>query len=262
MLKRGSYISNEYDEDIKIAVTDDEKLTAIAKMIQHIAQAHPFEDCNIRTAYISLNKLLRDHGLHLSILLDPNRLDCCDLELVVTMIKEGQRIYLSLRRHTNPIEFQAVTTDSYFQTIICPPYDIGSALCDVFLHDIVLKDSLPQQDTHPSAFFKPASNQKIIDAFTQLQLKNEACRPLISKHVITENYETALRNACFHRELAAIHFLLAFFPSLNLNGQSKNGNTALDWLNQHAPDDELDAVLARLGGLGALTQEKLLKKSP
>ena len=70
-------------------------------------------------------------------------------------------------------------------------YDIGSALCDVFLHDIVLKDSLPQQDTHPSAFFKPASNQKIIDAFTQLQLKNEACRPLISKHVITENYETA-----------------------------------------------------------------------
>lgn len=120
----------------------------------------------------------------------------------------------------------------------------------------------PNKTPTPLLFFKPASNQKIIDAFTQLQLKNEACRPLISKHVITENYETALRNACFHRELAAIHFLLAFFPSLNLNGQSKNGNTALDWLNQHAPDDELDAVLARLGGLGALTQEKLLKKSP
>lgn len=250
-------IFDEFDEDIRVAVTEDQKIYAIAKQIQHIAQAHPFEDGNIRTAYIALNKLLREHGLRLSILIDPNRLDCCDLKLIVDMIKEGQDIYSKLLRHRGPNMFSAVTSDPYLKTISCPPYEIQSALCDTFLSDVVLKECLPSIETCNATLFNPAANQEIIDKFGEVSFHNPQCRSIIAKHISAENYGIALRNACLYREYAVIHFLLDNIPDLDLNGQSKDGNTALDWLEKHGTDADINAVKSRLIELGALSKNQI-----
>lgn len=251
-------VFDEFDADIRIAMTEDQKIYAIAKQIQHIAQAHPFDDGNIRTAYIALNKLLKDYGLRLSILIDPNRLDCCDLKLIVDMIKEGQDIYTNLVRHRDPNMFYVVTSDPYFKTISCPPYEIHSALYDTFLSDVVLKESTPSIETCNTTFFNPAANQKIIDKFQTTPFNNPQCRALIAKHINAEKYGTALRNVCLHREYAAIHFLLDNIPHLDLNGQSKDGNTALDWLETHEENEEIVAIKSRLIELGGLTKSQIV----
>ena len=255
-------VFNEYDDDIRVAVTEDDKIIAIARLIQHIAQAHPFDDGNIRTAYIAMNKLLRDHGLRLSILLDPNRLDCCDLASIVTMIKEGQRIFANLRNHSDLRDFPAITSDLYFQTISCPGCAIDSQLCNQFLQEVVLIDSLPFQESHPSPFFKPDPNSALMTALEHLTFKHEPCRPILTKHIAASNYEIALRNACFYGECAAIRCLIDNLPTLNLNGQSKDGSTALDYLDQLAPEDpNICAIKSRLRGLGALTKAELPQKT-
>lgn len=247
---------DEFDEDMRVARTEDEKLYAIAKQVQHVAQAHPFNDGNIRTTYIALNKLLRDRGLRLSILLDPNRLDCCDLKLIVTMIKEGQRIYSNLLTHRDLTPFLACTTDSYFETITCPLYDIGSHLTEVFLHEVALKESLLTTNHCHAALYTPAPNQEMIDKFSAIELANPECRPMFIKHISAKNYDVALRNACLHRECKTIDFLLDNCPDMDLNGTSKNGNTALDWLEQHEENVEIKAVKSRLVVLGAIAKNQ------
>lgn len=256
-------VFNEYDNDIKIAVTEDETISAIAKITQHIAQAHPFEDGNIRTVYIAMNKLLRDHGLRLSILLDPNRLDCCDLDLIVTMIKEGQGIYATLLNHTHPDEFQAATSDPNFKTISCPAFAMESPLRDQFLQEVVLSDMLPSQDNNAFSFFKSEHNKIVMRALPNVFFKRESCRPLIAKHMLAENYDIALRNACLHGECSVIIFLVNHIPALNLNGQSTDGSTALDYLEKHHSDNvDICTIKSHLRDLGALTQAQLLQNSP
>ena len=86
---------------IEIASNEEEKITGFADLVQQIDQLHPFSDANIRTCYILLNKLLFDHKMPLCILVNPNRLDCCDLEEVVRSIREGQKIFQQWLNNTN-----------------------------------------------------------------------------------------------------------------------------------------------------------------
>jgi len=96
-------IIEEFDADMHEAKSNDDKITAIARHIQHIAQLHPLLDGNIRTCYILVNKLLRDHGLPLSILLNPNRFDCCSISQVVDMIKQGQVHFQRLMKNEGDV---------------------------------------------------------------------------------------------------------------------------------------------------------------
>lgn len=86
-------IFDSYNTAIIHAETPEEKLKIIVKHVQRISQLHSFLDGNIRTCYILLNRLLKEEGLSLTLLLDPNRFDCFSVEELVNFVKEGQ-IYL------------------------------------------------------------------------------------------------------------------------------------------------------------------------
>ena len=94
---------------IKIEEASDEhaKVTAFADLVQQINQLHPFSDANIRTCYVLLNKLLFDHHMKLCIFSNPNRLDCCDLEEIVSSIYEGQEVFKQWLDNKNPEKFIA-----------------------------------------------------------------------------------------------------------------------------------------------------------
>lgn len=91
-----------YHTAIQEAHTADQKISVIAQHVQWIDQIHPFMDGNIRTCYILLNRLLKEEGLPLTLLLDPNRFDGFALEEMVKYIKEGQQYAAALFHQQTP----------------------------------------------------------------------------------------------------------------------------------------------------------------
>ena len=73
------------------AVSTEDKLVAIVLHIQRIQQLHPFEDGNTRTTAILLNRLLKEESLNLTMLFNPNRLDCFSVKENVEFVKQGQK---------------------------------------------------------------------------------------------------------------------------------------------------------------------------
>lgn len=134
-------IINDHNKAIKLAKTDDDKLKVICKALQLTDQLHPVIDGNIRTCVVLLNKLLKDNGLRLSLLLNPNRLDCCTLDEVVNMVKVGQDIFESLMSHTNPDEFLINIEGEKFgkvNYIRCAPFNFkNEALVDQFIEMVI-----------------------------------------------------------------------------------------------------------------------------
>lgn len=95
----GAYV-NLFIENFLAAKKDseDEKLLAVAELIQNLDQLHPFNDGNIRVfAILLLNRLLFDLDLTPACLEDPNCVDCLSLEEIVAEIKKGQAHFLSLK---------------------------------------------------------------------------------------------------------------------------------------------------------------------
>lgn len=200
-------IFDDFYQEMSGVVSSEEKITLIAKHIQRITQLHPFEDGNIRTCYIIMNKLLLDHGLSLSILFNPNKLDACALPDLVKMIKEGQAIYQQLVNHHMPDNFEIKTDESIaiLQNIACPPYD-----------------------------FK---QKELLKSFCETIIKREQTRGLsqgTAQRFFSSNgdFSCTLRNSCNRRELLIIKELLNAGQKMDLNQQSSNGNTALDWLDK------------------------------
>lgn len=77
---------------------EDNKLKAIARLVQDLDQLHPFYDGNIRTfGVLLMNKLLLDEGLSPCCLIDPNCLDGLSERELVEKIKEGQRQFQTLQ---------------------------------------------------------------------------------------------------------------------------------------------------------------------
>lgn len=83
-------IFDSYHEAIQKADGKDEKLTVIVSHVQRISQLHPFQDGNTRVCYILLNRLLKSENLNLTLLFNPNRLDCFSIEENVAFVKQGQ----------------------------------------------------------------------------------------------------------------------------------------------------------------------------
>lgn len=71
-------------------LSSEEKLYAIASLIQHLEQIHPFNDVNCRTfCMIFLNILLMQNDFLPALIDDPNKFDGYDLDSLVSIIKEG-----------------------------------------------------------------------------------------------------------------------------------------------------------------------------
>lgn len=211
-------IFDDFHKEIASTTSAEGKISIIAKHIQRIEQLHPFEDGNIRTCHILLNKLLSDYGLPLSILFNPNKLDACSLSDVINMIKDGQAIYQQLINNTLSTEFEIITNENIdiLQSIKCPPHDLKQP---------VLLDS----------FFNSIINRQQVYGLS----KATAQRFFSSKN----DFSCALRNACNKRELSIIKELLESNKKIELNQQSSNGNTALDWLDMSTVSVDSDLLI-------------------
>lgn len=86
-------ICQDYNKNIISAKTEDEKIRIIVTALQRYTQVHPFNEGNIRTLYVLLNRLLDDEGLSCTILLDPNRFDCYSTDELVEQVKIGQHLF-------------------------------------------------------------------------------------------------------------------------------------------------------------------------
>lgn len=238
------HIFDEFHDEIGRVAFRDDKVTVIAKYIQRIGQLHPFQDGNIRTCYILLNKLLSDYGLSLSIMLNPNKLDACSLDEIVKMIKDGQVIYQQLINNRVPIGFLIETDETIeeLRTIVCMPHDFNQPeLMNSFCTAIIKRENTPcivtSQRVHAAQtstlqFFGSNEAASLIEVIRPL-LHSAKCERLILTKLNNGEYACALRNACNQREFSIINAILAFSEKLkiDINQSSTNGNTALDWLD-------------------------------
>ena len=94
-------IFDSYNTKISKAMPK-EKLKIIVDHVQKISQLHPFDDGNVRTCYVLLNRLLHQHGMPLTLMIDPNRFDGFDLDRLTYTIKEGQNAFLAWMQHKVP----------------------------------------------------------------------------------------------------------------------------------------------------------------
>lgn len=256
-------IFDEYHAEVSAAASDDEKITIITKHVQRIEQLHPFADGNIRTCVILLNKLLHDHNIPLSLLLNPNKLDACDLSELVRMVKEGQRIFAELLAHEDPSEFIIHTAEDMpeLQHIRCLPHDLGyPELLEPLLTLFVSPELVVVASAARDSFFFDANAVIKDQLFRILRTsldKNQSGKCDIIRQAIQEaKYGVALRNACVFSELEIVHDLLCCSADLGLdvNEASSNGKTALDWLPvTHTETAEL------LGTYGARTGKRVTK---
>jgi hypothetical protein len=229
-----SAYSIKYHASIGKAVSDDDKIRTIAQQIQRIEQLHPFVDGNIRTCYILLNKLLNDHGLPLSILLNPNKLDCCHLEDIVCMVKEGQQNYKKLLSNTDTMQFIMTTSETHAgnASISCDPHDFKKpALLELFYRTVI--NNAKEHSNH-SLF--TTEKTSIVDALLKQitpHLKNTEGSLSLLDCVLKGQYALALRKACAGREYEIVKQMIPFIGLLDIdiNAPSSNGNTALDWLD-------------------------------
>lgn len=146
---------DEYNDEIQKSHTDEKKTICITQYVRRIAQLKPFYDGNIRTCYILLNRLLHDHGLPLTLLLNAHRLSGCTLMEVVDMVKAGQAIYHQLLQHALPkVPFVCHTNDPLItiQTISCEPRPFPQEkLFDSFYDTVIAKSKIRVQQ--PLSFF-------------------------------------------------------------------------------------------------------------
>lgn len=89
---------SQYNREIKTATTNEEKIAAISDLIWEIEHIHPFRDCNIRTCVLLLNRLLRQQGLGLAFLSDPNKIDCMSKKEWRAEIQKGRQRATAIAR--------------------------------------------------------------------------------------------------------------------------------------------------------------------
>ena len=150
---------SEYNDGMQEAHTDEQKTVCITQYIQRIAQLRPFYDGNIRTCYVLLNKLLHDHGLSLTLLLNARRFSGCTLMEVVEMVKTGQIIYQQLLQHASVrMPFVFHTNDSLItiQTISCESKPFPQEILFDSFYDKVIFNQIAETGIslqQPASFF-------------------------------------------------------------------------------------------------------------
>ncbi len=92
---------SEYQQDIKKATNDDDRILAIATLVKKIECAHFFRDGNLRTVRLLVLKLLIQNKLPLTCILDPFMIDGQSSQQIAGLIKEGMEIYKNLNTTVN-----------------------------------------------------------------------------------------------------------------------------------------------------------------
>lgn len=254
--QRMQIIIKEFNSEIQKAQTSDEKILIIAKHLQRIDQVHPYTDGNIRTCYILMNKLLKDHGLSLTLLMNPNRLDACSLVQIVDMIKQGQIHYQQVIHHIEG-NLQLSAEKEFHednQLFTCLPQkldDISKLLVDDFIA-CVIEGKLIQLNVlknNPYSFLaapKKDPTEKLLEELSLLiDFKDEKHNPIITALGNKQN-NLALRQICAYYNRDIIMKIIGYHYLLSLNPleKSSNGNTAIDWLknNKHLNPNEKEVI--------------------
>lgn len=238
-------IFDSFHREISKAHSDDAKIRVIVAHVQRITQLHPFLDGNIRTCYILLNVLLRDYGLPITILLNPNRLDCCDIDSLVSLVKQGQIIYQQFLNNHGTFTIQPSENLPALKSIQLDPEkmsDISTETLDKFVN-VVIYASQMMNGLHERA----KNNNQYATVMDALQ---------------TGEFNLALRRASHANFYDAIRLLLAHAKDLKLdvNDPSKNGNRALDWLLENKESSvEKEEIIQLLKSKGALTKNEVEK---
>lgn len=261
-------ILDGFDHDILRAESSDEKIYTIVKYVQRIAQLHPFIDGNIRTCYILLNKLLRDYDLGLTILINPNRFDCCEISHLVKMVKDGQNYFKQLQTHQEGILLlKAEELRDQNGLIECGPQPLvdidDDALLSTFIRQVtgVIEPCQTSSSSCSSSFFSvaPVDKHALLGAKLQKIIATQTQFEPLKAGVDARNYGLVLRQACRLGAEDIINTILPFIGklSIDINQASSNGNTALDWLDSSQCDPD---TKSRLRGLlisfGALDKQK------
>lgn len=98
-------LKKNYDEDIKVAASEDEKLKLIVGLVQKVLQLQPYKFANSLTVQILLNRLLHENKMPMSIMINISRLRGCSLDQVVKDVKSGQKVFLDLMCGSNELNF-------------------------------------------------------------------------------------------------------------------------------------------------------------
>ncbi|MBA3535565.1 MAG: hypothetical protein H0T84_02985 [Tatlockia sp.] len=174
-----------------------------------------------------MNKLLNDHGLSLTLLMNPNRLDACSLEQVVQMIKQGQIHYHQVVQHKEGnIQLSADKELCQInQSFSCLPQkldDIPTILIESFIATVI--EGKPKQlntsRNNPYSFL-PASKkeptEKLIEELSLLiDSKDEKHKPLITA-LEKKQCNLALRNICANYNIKVIEKVLNYHDILSFN---------------------------------------------
>lgn len=249
------WIIDEYEAEITTCENDDDTIKAICKYLQRIEQLHPFMDGNIRTLYVLLNKLLRDHGLDFSLMLNPNRLDACDLDDLVRMVKEGQTIFNALTQHTDPTEFVITTSERLdcLKTIKCPPVTLANAeLVAQFMDEIVCQQK-PAQPSHTfktnrQGIFSMQTGSVMANLIAEIKSSPEKNNNDVLSSLHKGQIGLAFRQSCKLHLISSIAIFLKYKDQLNIdiNEPSSNQNTALDWYDQSKSLTQKEIVTRQL----------------
>ncbi|AWN74828.1 hypothetical protein LEAN103870_10620 [Legionella anisa] len=78
-----------YNEEIKHAITVQDKIKAIDKLTHELEILHLYYDVNLRTNYLLTNLLLISNGIKWTILYNPNRIDLYSEQQRIKEIKKG-----------------------------------------------------------------------------------------------------------------------------------------------------------------------------
>lgn len=236
-------IVSQFNTEIKKAKTSDEKIWLMAEHLQHIDQLHPYNDGNIRTLYILLNKLLRDHNLSLTLLMNPNRLDVCSTAQLVEMIKQGQEYYQQLIQHNegNLVFKLEKEFDENIQLITCIPqalFDISDNLIKKFIDYVILDKPQMNESFVNNRYTLLSNHQKdtltksLMEKLSKLvDFSDKNFAPL--KSAINKlDFSLALRWVCAKSVREVIETLLnhddLMFDPME---QSSNKNNAFDWVD-------------------------------
>ncbi|BCA96211.1 hypothetical protein TUM19329_25720 [Legionella antarctica] len=260
-----------YDKEIKLAKSDDEKLIAIVHFVQRMEQLHPFADGNIRTANILLNKLLRDHGFSLTVMMNPNSLDGFSTTELVDMVKQGQTHYQQITQHQNGnlTLLTPAAINIKLRSITCSPQELhdieDQSLISSFI-DCVIKDNPESLVTNRYCFLADKTTSKVSLILEQLSLiinvndkKNE---PFISA-IKAEKFNLALRKACseFKEEIIQIFLNDHSVLSLDFTEKSSNGKTPFDWIDVNKALSPNEKKLIKSTMLSLMSKEKLTLSS-
>lgn len=251
-------ICNEYNEAIKKAVTDTDKITVIMTYIQRIEQLHPFLDGNLRTCYILLNKLLRDNNLSLTVLINPNRIDCCSRQELVEMVQQGQINFqkiISNRENyiilDNPNEKHLECTAIYCSRN--PLIAVSPQIQKDFIDSITANTQTATascSNLSSNSMFKKETDVNSLQLISELRALNYSLSEKLLKALTEGKPSLALRIACSSASYEIIGKILDFSDrlSINFNEKSTNGKSPLEWLkvNPNIKPDESQAMEARI----------------